>query len=106
MSGKVHKNIFEYVHYLENTISELKAKNINKPEWYLRVPFKKTFCKVSNHNYSYDEPQQNYRVHLVENYEGSSIYNSFRLGNGTGWKYAIPLTKEEVLKYTLEEQEK
>ncbi len=94
----------EYIHNMRNIISAQKAKNKIKSEWYKRVPFKKTLCWVNDIN---KNPAEGGVMVVVKNYRRGSLY-PFRFGGSTsvGYKYATPLTKEEVLRFIVEEQEK
>ncbi len=66
-------------------------------KWYKRKPFKATLCWVSNTN---KNPTKGHPMKTITNYHNRSRY-PFRLGGGQGWKYAIPLTEEEIVKYTV-----
>ncbi len=79
--------------------------NSKKPEWCEKEPFKKTLCWVSDY---VEKPTEGEMIEIIIGYDNVNSVFPFLFKNGRmictlGYKYAIPLTKEEVLRYSLGE---
>ncbi len=82
------QDIFEYIHYLEDTISELKAKiTWHKASYWVSDDFKIPTERDSN------------GIRLVIEYDKNGKY-PFKTADCFFWRYATPLTTEEMLKYS------
>ncbi len=102
-SKKALKNVISILEdALESIHSTLEKE---QPKWYERKPFKKTLCWVSD----VDKKVTDERImRVIAGYHKGYKY-PFCFTDGiiymSGYKYAVPLTKEEVLKFIVEEQE-
>ncbi len=94
-------NVSEHIKHLEKLLSILKADN-KEPEWYERKPFKRTLCWVSNINYN---PTKRDIIRLITDYR-EDLNLPFRTRNGCGcdYRYAVPISTNDLLEHSLEHQ--
>ncbi len=83
---------------LESIYSILEKE---QPEWYERKPFQNTMCWVSTNK----SPTKTHRMKIITGYH-KGFLDPFCSIDGKTWKYAVPLTNEELLEYSVEEREK
>ncbi len=95
-------HVSQYIKFLETTISTLtdtissllKDRAEERPaKWYEKMPFEKTLCWVSN---THKNPAEGYTIRVITCYHKGYKY-PFYSGDDETWRYAVPLTNEEML---------
>ncbi len=105
-------HVSQYIKFLETTISTLtdtissllkdraETDSDERPtrvsssfQWYEKIPFEKTLCWVSN---THKNPVEGYTMRVITCYHKGYKY-PFYSGDDETWRYAVPLTNEEML---------
>lgn len=65
-----------------------------EPQWYENIPEHGVLCWVRDHRV--DKP----RIRVIDRYGHHSIdFRFFAVGGEAGWKYATPLTNDEIKQF-------
>ncbi len=101
MSSK--KDLENVISVLEDALESIYSiLEKEQPEWYERKPFQNTMCWVSTTN---KNPTKGDRMRIITGYH-KDFLDPFCSIDGKTWKYAVPLTNEELLEYSVKEQER
>ncbi len=104
MSSK--KDLENVISVLEDRIDALESiysiLEKEQPEWYKREPFQNTMCWVSN---THKNPIEVGIIRLITGYDETSSF-PFRISNCyiSNYKYAVPISTNDLLEYSLEHQ--
>ena len=86
------KQIEKFIKYIRNLFSICR-----EPEWYENIPEKGILCWV----HDYDQ-EAKVHINIINKYLYDYLQLKFKSTTKVNWRYAKPLTEEEVKEYLYE----